>query len=415
MLTGAFCAGMLVDRQLAAPTFASAGRASQPPQFKTFWQAWEIVQKNYFDRELARDDQKLTYGAIRGMVDSLGDEGHTRFLTPAQNKKQTEELAGEFDGIGAQVNVRDGRIVIVAPVDGAPAQRAGIKPGDIILKVNGEDVTGQALDEVVSKIRGKAGTQVTLTLARPRENLREFDLTITRDKIPDNPVTSYVLPESKIALIRLSTFSRNATSEIQNAVKRARDAGAEAAIIDVRTNSGGLLDQAIKLSSQFLAEGTPIVQQRGPQGTRTLTAEGGGVALDLPIVVLTNNYSASAAEIFAGAIKSAGRGTVIGERTFGTGTVLTPYELEDGSAILLGTAEWLTPDGRSLRRQANGEGGVEPNIVVQQAPNVVMLPPQAAQIANEAEILASDDAQLRKAVEVLHDQLAGKTTASAGR
>ncbi len=371
-----------------------SGGQDEPEQFRIFWQAWDIVQDNFVDRD-ALDPTALTYGAIRGMVSALGDEGHTAFLTPEERERQQTDLAGTFSGIGAQLGIRDQLPVIVAPFDGSPAAEAGVKAGDIIIQVDGEDVTTLPLNEIVTLIRGPEGTDVTLSLLRPDEN-RSLEVTITRGEIKVPAASWVMIPGTQVALIRLSQFSANALSDVVASVEAAKQAGAEAMIVDVRNNPGGLLEQAVSVTSQFLTDGDVLLEEDA-QGRRTAyEVEPGGVATDLPLAVLINPGSASSAEIFAGAIQDHGRGELVGETTFGTGTVLQPYILDDGSALLLGTRQWLTPQGRLIRQQ-----GISPDHEVTLPIEATLLTPEAIREMGADEVAASEDAQLLKALEIL--------------
>jgi carboxyl-terminal processing protease len=389
----AFGAGLAIGslRPLASML---RGPTEEPEQFDVFWEAWSLVERNFVDRE-ALDPTLMTYGAIRGMVNALGDEGHTAFLTPEERERQQAGLSGKFSGIGAQLGIRDSLPVVVAPFDGSPAAAAGVKAGDIILQVDGTDVTTMTIADVAALIRGPENTQVVLSLWRPDEN-RNVELTITRQEITVPAATWAMVPGTEIGLIRLSQFSANAYADIVASVEGAEAAGATGLIIDVRNNPGGLLEQAIKVTSQFLAEGNVLLEEDADGNRRAFKVESGGVATTLPIVVLINPGSASSAEIFAGAVQDHGRGVLIGETTFGTGTVLQPYALQDGSALLLGTKQWLTPEGRLIRKQ-----GVEPDVQLELPMGADLLIPQEVQQLEREELWQSEDKQLLKALEVL--------------
>ena len=335
--------------------FLGSGRVDEPDEFSVFWQAWNTAQRNFIDRS-ALDDEVLTYGAIRGMVQALGDEGHTAFLTPDELERQRSDLSGAFMGIGAQLGVRDALPVIVAPFDGSPADQAGVKAGDIIMKVDGEDVTSLPLNEIVALIRGPEGTIVEISLLRPDES-RSVEVAITRGEIKIPAASWAMIPGTDVALIRLSQFSANALTDVQAAIEGALEQDAEAFIVDVRNNPGGLLEQAVGVTSQFLKDGDVLLEESASGNRKAFPVEPGGLATELPMVVLINPGSASSSEIFAGAIQDHDRGEVVGETTFGTGTVLQPFPLQDGSALLLGTKQWLTPDGRLIRKQ-----GIEPDV-----------------------------------------------------
>jgi carboxyl-terminal processing protease len=367
---------------------------AEPEEFRVFWQAWDTVHKNFVERE-ALDAKVLTYGAIRGMVQALGDEGHTAFLTPEERERQQTELSGTFSGIGAQLGVRDQLPVIVAPFDGSPADQAGVKAGDIILEVDGEDVTALPLNDIVTKIRGPEGTPVTLSLLRPDEN-RSLEVTITRGEIKVPAASWAMIPGTSVALIRLSQFTANAEADIVKALEATEEAGATAMILDVRNNPGGLLEQAINVTSQFLSDGDVLLEEDANGNRKSYAVIPGGKGTELPLVVLINGGSASSSEILAGAIQDHGRGELVGQTTFGTGTVLQPYILEDGSALLLGTRQWLTPEGRLIRKQ-----GISPDYEVTLPIEADLLTPEEIQELKPAEIQASEDTQLLKALELL--------------
>jgi len=365
-----------------------------PTEFEVFWQAWSIIQAHFIDRDML-NAKDLTYGAINGLVEALGDEGHTTFLTPSELEHQQTAMAGSFSGIGAQLGVKDGLPVIVAPIDNSPASEAGIRAGDIILGVDGEDVTSLTLDEIVDRVRGPSGTEVVLTLLREGEEA-SIELTLVRREIKVSAVSWTMVPGTETALVRLNQFSATAKSELVTALKAAEAAGAESLVFDVRNNPGGLLQQAVGVTSQFL-QGGNVLQEEDAQGNRRpFRVERGGVATDIPMVVLINPGSASSAEIFAGAIQDHERGQLIGETTFGTGTVLQTFTLDDGSALLLGTSQWLTADGRLIRKQ-----GIAPDIAVELPADGEFLTPALVKELTAEELAESGDAQLLAGLKAL--------------
>lgn len=391
---GSFFAGALVGAPLMAQAQSSL---FQPKEFDVFWQAWNLVQENFVDRE-ALDTTEMTYGAIEGMLNSLGDEGHTAFLTPEQLQQKNSDISGKYSGIGARIGLKDTLPMIVAPFDGSPADQAGVKAGDIIMKVDDLDTSGLALDEVINHIRGEEGTDVTLTLLRVDDDEAvTLEITVTRGEIEIPAAAWSMVPGTEVALVRLSQFSANATESIQEAVNEAKAAGADAMILDVRNNPGGLLEQAINVSSQFLESGNVLQEEDAHGNRREFKVRSGGVAADIPLVVLINEGSASSAEILAGAIQDHERGKLIGETTFGTGTVLQPYTLKDGSAIMLGTKQWLTADGRLIRKQ-----GIEPDILLDLPIEADLLSPDEVEEMTLEELLQSEDEQLIKALEELN-------------
>lgn len=394
LLTGtAFGAGFATgNTDLLTPCVVRT--TDQPAQFDTFWQAWNLIQKNFVDRT-ALDSGQLTYGALRGMVEALGDTGHSAFLTPEEKNARLSSISGSFTGIGAEMGVRNGLPVIVAPIDGSPAITAGIKAGDILMRVDGKDVTSLELSEIIQQIRGPAGTSVTLTILRPDEN-KSYDFTITR-QIIDVPAGRWAMvPGTEVALIRLSEFSQNAERDIKAALQGAQAAGATSLIVDVRNDPGGLLDQAVKVTSQFLKDGNVLLEADAEDKRTAFPVQPGGMATTIPLVVLANPGTASAAEIFAGAIQDHQRGQVVGETTFGTGTVLAPFELSDGSELLLGIRQWLTPNGRLIRKQ-----GIKPDVEITLPLGTELLSPTTIKDLTLAQIMAGPDTQMQKALELL--------------
>jgi carboxyl-terminal processing protease len=291
--------------------------------------------------------------------------------------------------------MENGLPIIVAPFEGSPAEQAGILAGDIIMEVDGEDVTTWTINDIVDVIRGEAGTEVTLTVLRPEEK-QSPEITVVRGDITIPAATWAMIPGTDVAMVRLSQFNANASKQIVNAIREAEAAGATSLVVDLRNNPGGLLEQVIKVTSEFV-EGGNILQQEDARGERKPYQDiRGGVALEIPMVLLVNEGSASSSEIFAGAIQDHERGLVVGETTFGTGTVLEPFILDDGSGMMLGTSQWLTADGRLIRKQ-----GIEPDITVELPMTADILYPRDLRDLTVAELLGSEDAQLLKALELL--------------
>lgn len=387
--------GVLLDRHVLTVSASAPSETSDAGiDLRLLTEAWEKIDRVYVDRD-AVDSQRLTYGAIAGMVEALGDTGHSIFMTPEMLEQQNTMTQGAFEGIGAEVQMKDGHVVVVAPMDDSPALKAGIRPGDVILKVDEESTDGQELDDVIGRIRGEAGTQVVLTVVNPEDgDLRE--ITVTRGRIALRNVTWSVIPGTTVAHIRISSFSKNVTEDLKQALQEAGDRQTTGIVLDLRNNPGGLLQEAIGVASQFLKDG-PVVQERNAQGkVKTIEVQPGGVATDKPLVLLINGGSASASEIVAGALQDAGRATVVGETTFGTGTVLQPYGLSDGSALLLAFEEWLTPKGRVIWHQ-----GIEPDVEVKLPLDVMLVTPRAEQNMTADEVKNSSDAQLQRAIQEL--------------
>jgi carboxyl-terminal processing protease len=387
-------AGVILDRQFIAIT---NGRASaQDPSINTnlIIEAWNLIQKNYADQSALKPTD-LTYGAISGMVNALGDTGHSTFMTPGMLKEAHNSLQGQFEGIGALMQMKDGFPTIVTPLDNSPAQKAGLHPGDVLLKVDGQDVTNLPLDQVVGKVLGPAGTQVTLSIQDPKTgNIR--DVTITRARIELHNVTWQILPGTTVAHIRIAEFSQDVTKDLKTAIQDAKKQGATSVILDLRNNPGGYLDEAVGVASQFLKDGDVLLEKDSNGQEKNIPVKSGGIATDLPVAVLVNQGTASAAEIVSGALQDAQRAKVIGETTFGTGTVLNEFKLSDGSALRLATQLWLTPKGRVIWHQ-----GITPDITVPLANDVTPLTPESEREMTADQLKASQDAQLLKALEIL--------------
>jgi carboxyl-terminal processing protease len=380
--------------QSKTPLLVASAPANASQGFDLITQAWDLIQKDYVDRS-AVQPERLTYGAISGMVDSLGDTGHSTFLSPDMVKEEQNFTQGQFEGVGLEVQAKNGQTVIVAPIDGSPAQKAGLRAGQVIMKVDGEDVRGLPLVQVADKILGPAGTRVTLTVLDPQTGQTQ-DYTLVRAKIEIHNVTWHMLPGTNIAHLRIAGFSQGVTQELQQALRDIQAQGGTRLILDLRNDPGGLLSEAIGVTSQFLSGGV-VLQTRDAKGAVTsVPVETGGVAPDIPMVVLINGGTASAAEIVSGALQDADRGTLIGETTFGTGTVLNTFPLSDGSALLLATEEWLTPSGKSI-----WHNGISPDIQVALPASASPLVPEAEGGMTPAELAASGDAQLLRAIDEL--------------
>jgi carboxyl-terminal processing protease len=358
-------------------------------------EALDTVRDNYVDQKDI-NSKKETYGAIEGMLDSLGDDGHTRFLTPAEREQNDKSLSGTYVGIGVQLEKKSGEVVVAAPIDGSPAEAAGISSDDVLLAVDGKSVRGDEVSEVVEKVKGPEGTSVELTVRHDGER-RTYDL--QRAEI-DSPVASWTLiPGTDVGLVLLSSFSDASAQELQNAFEEAKAAGARRFILDLRNNPGGRLDQAVQMAGYFLEPESVVYIRKDASGEREeITVEGDPESTEAPLAVVVDGGSASSAEILAGALRDNDRAPVVGETTFGTGTVLSEFVLRDGSSILLGVAEWLTPDGDFIRNT-----GITPDVKVSLSKGTEPLTPDAARDLSREEILEKD-AQLRTAYERLQSQ-----------
>ena len=284
------------------PRLPTVWAANQAANTDVFVEAWNLIHNNFIDRsELNSDD--LLYGAIRNMAESLGDTGHTRFMTPEEANRHDESIQGRFYGIGAYLGIdEEERPMITSPIPNTPAERAGVKAGDLLLQVDGEDVTELTVGEIVERIKGERGTTVELTVLH-KGDADPVIIPIVRDEITIPAIEWAFVPETSIAHIYLSGFSASASDELEEAVNTAKAEGATSIIMDVRNNSGGLLDQAVKVTSQFIDEGNVLQREDADGNRREFKAREGGVALDIPVVVLVNQASASSTEIFSGAIQ----------------------------------------------------------------------------------------------------------------
>lgn len=377
-----------------------AGRSQSPAALQErdresldlYAEALDVVRDDYVDQG-AIDPEKQTYGAIEGMLGTLGDKGHTRFLTPEEREQNQEGLSGSYVGIGVQLEAREGDVVITAPIEGSPAEEAGVESGDVVVGVDGESVRDEEISGIVSKVKGSEGTRVKLTVSRDGSE-RVFDL--RREQI-DSPVVTWTrIPGTDVAHVLLSSFSDDSAEEVRKAFEEAKDAGARRFVFDLRNNPGGRLDQAVEVAGFFLEPGSiAYVRKDASGGREEIEVEGEPGLTDAPLVVLVNDGSASSSEIVAGALRDNGRATVVGQTTFGTGTVLSEFELDDGSSLLLGVAEWLTPDGDFIR-----ETGIEPDVKVpQEEGDEAVAPTDLRETSREQAF--ERDAQLRVAFEEL--------------
>ncbi len=354
--------------------------SDEQQRFKVFWETWQIVERDFYDKGQV-DHQKLIYGAIKGMVDAVGDP-YTVYQTPSQREVSDTDLRGSFDGIGIQIDMKDNRLTVVAPIEGSPAEAAGFRPGDVVLAVDGKSLSGKTLNDTVGLIRGQRGTPVTLTVIR-QGTTDPLEITVVRAEIKLKSVRVRML-DDQIGYLRISSFSASTGTEMASGVKSLVDQQARGIIVDVRNNPGGYLSTSVEAAAQFVDPGTVVLYQQSGNGDRkTYRTEGGGTASQVPVVVLINKGSASASEIMAGALRDNGRAFLVGEKSFGKGTVQNVHELSDKSGLRVTTAQWLTPAEKPIQGV-----GLLPDQVVE-------LPPTAT-ISSEA--TRADDPQLDAAV-----------------
>ena len=392
---GGATAGVMLDRAVIGGMSRAQAGENPALDYKLINEVWGLIEQKYVDRAAIRPT-KLTYGAISGMVNALGDTGHSSFLDPDMVSIESHYLQGNFSGIGAQIQIKNAHVVILAPLEDSPAMRAGLKTGDIIMKVNGKDISDLPLEQVVSRIAGKAGTTVTLTILNPKSG-ESRELTIIRAKITVRNVTWARVPGTTLADLRIAGFSEGVTRDVRNALKQIDRSGATGLILDMRDNPGGVLGEAVGTASQFLSSGTVVLQKNSKGEVKPIGVQPGGLALTIPMVVLINQGTASGAEIVAGALKDGNRSRLAGEKTFGTGTVLQEFHLPDGSAVLLAIAEWLTPAGHVIWHK-----GIDPDVKVSLSANITPLYPEKEKGMAAAQFKVSGDAQLLRAVEMLN-------------
>jgi len=349
-----------------------------PPEFQRLAEVWDLIKEEHIDAENL-DPQVISDGAIRGMLRALEDP-YASFLNQEQYSLESEDIRGFFGGIGAEVGVRDGVMTILAPMPDTPAEAAGVKAGDVILEVDGESIRDLSLLQVVQLIRGEKGTKVTL-LIRHLRSTEPVSIEIERDIIKLVSV-NLLMQVGRIGHLRLSGFTGTTGEELIVALERFERSQGVGLVVDLRNNPGGLVSSVVEVTSQFIGKGLVLYQVDAQGNRRDWGVKSGGKALDVPIVVLVNEFSASASEVFAGAIFDNKRATIIGSTTFGKGSVNNLWPLDDGSGIVFTTARWFTPNGILIE----GEG-ITPDVVLEPLEDV------------------DDDVQLDRAIEILKDEI----------
>jgi carboxyl-terminal processing protease len=345
----------LTKRTLAAEIKNKAVPGSVNLDFDLFWKVWSRVTADYLDKSKA-DPQKLYYGAIKGVVEALGDP-YTVFLDPTQNKDFNTQLSGSFEGVGMQLGVKDGKLVVIAPIDGSPAAVAGVQAGDFIAKIGTKDATGLSLYDAVSLIRGSTGSEVKITFLRDGVK-NPIEKTLKRATIKVNSVT--LTKKGTTALIKISQFGDTTDSEWDKTADKVLSDGFKGVVLDMRNNPGGRLESAVHIISTFVDAKKIAVQQEDQSGNkRPLFTLEDGRFKDLPVVVLINGGSASASEIVAGALRDLRGVQLTGEKSFGKGTVQEVQPFDDGSGLHLTTSKWLTPKDTWVH-----EKGLEPDVKI---------------------------------------------------
>jgi carboxyl-terminal processing protease len=390
----AFFLGIVANRSGWFPQPTRLPPRQLEHNFEPFWDAWSLAHEHHV-RALSTGDAPMTHGAIRGVLESLGDSGHTTYLSAEQIQELRDSLDGMENGIGASLGRQGNRAMVVGVPACSPAESAGLRAGDTILTVDGNDVRGLSPDDLRHRLHGPPGSVVHLRVAR-NDGAGEAELAIVRRRY-EAPVVSWeMVPGEPIAHMGIQRFARHTGEQLRETLREVEKKRARGIILDLRGNPGGLRSQAISAASAFLGDGAVLleVDSRGRQ--RTIPVIGGEVATNLPLVVLVDGKTASAAEIVAAALQDHRRATIVGTRTFGTGTMLQSFSLSDGSAVLLGVTRWLPPGGEPIWHK-----GLVPDIECRQPPGVVPLHPDM----NYSETLAKTDNQLSKAVEVLRECL----------
>jgi len=365
-----------------------------PADIGLLWEAIDIIRDNYVDRSVLEPTSNLTYGMLDGLVRALGDAGHSGFMTPDQVRQASEDLSGSFSGIGAFLGERGGAPIIVSVISGSPADRAGLRSGDAIIEIDGRAAEELSVEEVVTLVRGPAGSTVRVTVIHPGE-ATPVEVPIERDVIEVPPVDWAMVPGTHAAMIRIIQFSEGTVDQLQTAVAEAKAAGATSIVLDLRNDPGGLVDEAVGVVSTFVPEGVAYIREDA-DGERIPVKVRDEPRTDLPMTVLVDFGSASSAEIVTGALQDQDRAKAIGSRTYGTGTVLNEFSLSDGSAIRLGVEQWLTPKGRHIF-----PAGIEPDIEVELDPEDLPLEPVDLEGMTVAQLLESGDAQLLRALQEL--------------
>ncbi|MES3005572.1 MAG: S41 family peptidase [Patescibacteria group bacterium] len=352
--------------------------------FSLFWKAWKILDENYVDthNNATTTIEERVYGAIKGMTAALGDP-YTVFFPPVENSAFQTEIEGNFEGVGMEMGIKDGILTVISPLPGSPAKNAGMLAGDKVIKIDNKISTDMTVDEAVVLIRGKKGTQVTLTVLR--EGVKDpFEIKITRDVINLPVIETKLDPQTKIFTITLYSFSTQSANHFRSALREFVMSGSNKLILDLRGNPGGVLDAAVDMASWFLPPGKVVVREDYGEGKEETVERSRGYDIfndNLKMVILIDGGSASASEILAGALKENGKATLVGTATFGKGSVQELVQIDDKTSLKVTVARWLTPSGKSI-----SDGGLAPDIEVK---------------LTEKDIAEKNDLQMKKAVEIL--------------
>jgi len=373
---GSFSSSFSKNSILEIP-ISSESKNTEDPNLDLFWNVWTTAKDRFVDVEKL-DSQKMLYGAMKGVIHSLGDP-HSEFFNPEESEEFLDSLEGSLTGIGAEVGIRDDLLVIVSPLRGSPAEAAGLLPGDHIFKIDNEIANDYSLFEAVKHIRGELGTDVVLTIFREDE-MEPREITITRDFI-DIKSVDFEIRDDGIAVVVVSTFAEDTATEFSKILADLAIQNPSGIILDLRFNGGGFLDAAIEMTSNLLSSGDVVIIHERGYSDEIISVSGAALLPETPLVILINGGSASASEILAGALQDADRATILGEKSFGKGTVQELIDFPNNSTLRITVAKWLTPSGRDIN-----ELGIEPDFQVKMTAE---------------DYLTGDDLQLNAAVEFL--------------
>lgn len=373
----AFGGGMLfqANNQLAASN-ASAAAPDNPVDLSSFWKVWQLINQNFVVTDTSSTTTKITdqqkvWGAISGMVNSLGDP-YSVFLDPEENKMFAEEIQGNFGGVGMEIGIRDGIITVIAPLPNTPAKKAGIEAGDKVIEINGDSTAKMNVTEAVKLIRGEVGTTVTVVIARGPDN-KPTTLKLVRDNIDVPTIETKSLPGG-ITQIKLFSFGATASQSFAQAIKTFAASKNKYLILDLRGNPGGYMESAVDIASWFLPKGTPVVIEEHGQGTNSKIYPSSGHQLfktNPKMVILVDGGSASASEILAGALRENGVAKLVGQQTFGKGSVQELFPVTKNTSLKLTIARWLTPHGISI-----SQSGLKPDYEVKMDEKATSTDPQ---------------------------------------
>ena len=348
LITSVLLAAALILSGTIGCSLFNETSSDTPEELETFNDVWDIIFQEYVEKENL-DADALAEGAIRGMLEAL-DDPYTSYLDKTSYEEWSIDIQGSYEGIGAYVGEREGRVVIIAPIAGSPAEEAGIKSGDEILEVEGESISDMSLEEIIMRIRGERGTPVRIMVLHEGETKPE-EITIVREEIELSSVSSET--KEDIVYIYIGHFSERTNEEIIAILEDIEDnKEVEGIIVDLRSNPGGQVESVVDVTSHFLKEGLVFYVVDNRDNETIYKVDSRGIKTELPMVVLTDNHSASGSEVLSGALQDHGRAVIAGQTTFGKGSVNTLYKLDDGSGLLITTARWYTPNGRLIE----GEG-----------------------------------------------------------